>query len=117
MKTTLEQRTKNEELFKIIFMKCWENNEFKNNFIDHPVRVLEKENGKSLLLADNKNKVIVEDQTDPNIIYLNIPAKEELDFEMTEDELQMVSGGALCGGLCVGAVFVACVVIGWLATE
>ncbi len=117
MKTTLEQRKKNEELFKTIFQRCWEDNEFKATFISSPIEVLEKENGKSLLLPKNKNRVIVEDQTDPNIIYLNIPANEELDFEMTQEELEMVSGGVACAGVCLGAIFVGSIVIGWLATD
>ena len=119
MRTTLKERKTNEEVFKTIFTKWNKNASFKKQFIERPIETLEEEVGKKMNLPEWKKKLIVEDQSDTSIIYLNIPANEELDFEMTEKEMEMVSGGVLCGGACVatGIVFLASVAIGWLATD
>jgi hypothetical protein len=51
-------------------------------------------------------KFVVEDQTDSSIIYLNIPRKVELEnFELTDEQLNAVSGGEIVLGLAIGAAF------------
>ncbi|WP_062061179.1 NHLP leader peptide family RiPP precursor [Aquimarina longa] len=117
MRVTLEQRKENKEILSSIFQKCWKNEEFKSEFIEDPKKVLEEEKCEKVVLPEWKNKIVVEDQTDSSVIYLNIPANEELDVELTDKELKLVSGGVVCGGVCLGIIFVASAVIGWVATE
>jgi hypothetical protein len=63
--------------------------------------------------------VVVEDQTNPSIIYLNIPAKPDYsNIELTDEQLEVIAGGeigialgigiglaALGGGIAVGYYF------------
>ena len=105
MKITLEQRKETETILNSIYTKCWEDHEFKNNFVQNPKIVIEEQLGKKLTLSDCKNKIIVEDQSDKSIVYLNIPANEEInDIELTTEELELIAGGVVCGGACIGII-------------
>jgi len=86
-----------------IIQKCWEDESFKQELVANPAKAIEKLSGKPF---DSKGKkVIVHDQTNPNEIHLNIPANPN-DMELTEEELEMVAGGAfslelLWSGICI----------------
>ncbi len=117
MKISLEKRNENIEILNSIYKECWENKDFIDDLKNNPIQSIKDNLGISISLQNEKKTIEVSDQTDPNIIFLNIPAKLETDdIELTNEELELVSGGAICGGLCiVGIIFVASVVVGFLA--
>ncbi|WP_298511847.1 NHLP leader peptide family RiPP precursor [uncultured Kordia sp.] len=89
-----EQQEKANEFLASIYKKAWEDEGFKRNLISNPIETLNKFTGKKANISIDKN-VMVEDQTNPNHVYINIPAKPAgmEDVELTEDQLETVSGG------------------------
>ncbi|MBU2974976.1 NHLP leader peptide family RiPP precursor [Zobellia sp. B3R18] len=72
--------------------KCWEDENFKNELIENPVRVLERLGAS----VNTDRKVVINDQTDPNFLNINIPPKPNLEnIELTEEELEAVAGGKM----------------------
>ena len=67
-----------QEMLNTVISKCWESDEFKQNLINHPVRTIEKVTGNPVNLADGV-QIIVNDQTNTDYAYFNIPAKPNLD--------------------------------------
>lgn len=85
--------TKGQELYQNIISKAWESESFKNELINFPVKTIEDLIGKKLNIPQGKN-IIIKDQTDASIVYINIPAKSDMsDVELNEDQLDMVTGG------------------------
>jgi hypothetical protein len=49
-------------------------------------------------------KIVVEDQTDESVIYLNIPAKVNIDdLTLTEEQLEQIAGGINSTNVYAGA--------------
>ncbi|MDR6158247.1 hypothetical protein QF023_001763 [Chryseobacterium sp. SLBN-27] len=94
MEITQEQKTYAE-----IVQKAWEDAEFKKELVNNPVAAIEKFTGKKLNLPEGK-KLVVRDQTDESAFYINIPAqpKNSADAELSEEQLEAVSGGIAIGG-------------------
>ena len=93
--------TQDQLVIREIIQKAWEDESFKKRLIESPVEAIESLTGQPLNL--NGRTLIVRDQTDPGSLYINIPAKEETqDAELTEDQLDYVSGG---GSLTSGGLF------------
>jgi hypothetical protein len=93
MNITIEQQEKGVELLKILAQKAWESTTFKEQLIKNPVAVIEQVTGKDLRNLNDK-RIVIEDQTDESVIYLNIPAKVSLDeLELTEEQLEQIAGG------------------------
>lgn len=85
--------TQEQKLYTEIVQKAWEDTEFKKELVSNPVAAIEKFTGKKLNLPEGKT-FVVRDQTDESLIYINIPAKSNLDdVELNEEELEAVSGG------------------------
>ena len=105
MKNTIEQNhQRGAELMQTIVQKSWEDSDFKNQLIKNPIGTIEKLTGKNANLPENR-RMVVEDQTDASIIYLNIPMQPDLnEIELTEDQLEFVSGGSTpaCAWVVVG---------------
>ena len=96
MKVTKQQMESGLELHKQLVSKAWENTSFKEQLIQNPKATIAEFMGK--LEGDIKATLKVEDQTDFDTIYLNIPVKPNLnniELELTEEQLEMVSGGDL----------------------
>jgi hypothetical protein len=88
---TIEQQKRGEELIMTLAQKAWESSTFKEQLISNPVSTIESVTGQKMLSG---TKVLVEDQTDDSIIYLNIPKKIDVNsLELTDEQLEMVSGG------------------------
>jgi hypothetical protein len=111
---TLEQQKEGEESIKTLAHKAWENSTFKEQLVKNPVATIESVTGRSLTLPENK-RLIVEDQTDESIIYLNIPPRVNIDsMELTDEQLETIAGGEILVGVGVGIlVGAACLAVGY----
>jgi hypothetical protein len=88
---TQEQQIQGAELIKTLAQKAWESSAFKEQLINNPVSTIESVTGQKL---QTDLKIVVEDQTDESVVYLNIPAKPDLStLELTDEQLEMVAGG------------------------
>lgn len=85
--------TQEQKFYAQIVQKAWEDAEFKKELVANPLAAIEKVIGKKLNLPEGKT-LVVRDQTDDSTIYINLPAKANLDdVELTEKELEVVAGG------------------------
>ncbi len=105
---TQEQQKQGAELLKTLVEKAWESAAFKEQLVNSPIVTIES-------LTKNKfpkdTKIIVEDQTDSSLIYFNIPRKENIDnFELSDEQLEIVSGGEVGIGVFVGVCAVVALV-------
>ena len=92
--TYLEQQEKGSELLRTLTLKAWERAAFKDQLVRNPVATIEQVTGKDLSFLGDK-KIVVQDQTDDSVIYINIPAQPKMDeLELTEEQLELVAGGA-----------------------
>ena len=78
MKITQEQQQKGQELYQELVQKAWKSATFKEQLISNPEATIEEVTGVKSNFG-SATKIVVEDQTDSNIIYLNIPQKVNLD--------------------------------------
>ncbi|MCI4650685.1 TOMM propeptide domain-containing protein [Phaeodactylibacter sp.] len=87
-----KEQEKTQQFVNQLFNECWNNEDFKNRLIASPVETLEDFKGQKL--SPDMKKIVVSDQTDPNIIFINIPPRVNLDdLELSDEQLEMVSGG------------------------
>lgn len=88
---------KNEqELRQALIVKAWKDEAFKKELIANPAKAIGELLGRPVTVGD-EHKIIVTDQSDPKTMYINIPVNEdELDMELSEDDLDIAAGG---GGL------------------
>jgi hypothetical protein len=109
MKITLEQQEKGKQLHQELVQKAWESATFKEQLINNPEATIAEITGVKSKTT-NDIKIVIEDQTDANIIYLNIPQKLDLDnLELTEEQLELVAGGLIClATVALYGLYVAC---------
>ena len=89
MELTTTQK-KGQEFLSSLITKAWEDPEFKERLIAGPKEEIKKLIGKDI--SDDK-EILVVDQTNPSHIYINIPAKPDLEnIELTDNQLEAVSG-------------------------
>ncbi|QVY64633.1 NHLP leader peptide family RiPP precursor [Polaribacter sp. Q13] len=85
--------TKEQILLQTIVKKAWEDTVFKQKLITNPISVIENLTGERISIPEGKT-IVVQDQTDASIIYLNIPVKPNMDnMELNEEQLEAVAGG------------------------
>jgi len=87
-----------ERLNKLV-SKCWEDEQFKQELIANPAETLKAFHGNEIN-ADKLagKKIVINDQTDQSVIYINIPAKLNLDdLELSDEDLESVAGGGEVG--------------------
>lgn len=85
--------TKEQKLFHTIVEKAWEDEAFKQELIADPLNAVENLTGVRLNIPEGKTFVVY-DQTDDSVIHINIPAEPNMeDVELTEEQLEIVSGG------------------------
>ncbi len=75
-----------------IVQKAWDDADFKKELTANPVVAIERLTGKKMNLPAGK-ALVVRDQTDESTVYINIPAKPEMDFELSEEQLEAAAGG------------------------
>ena len=113
MEITEVKLEEGKELYNEIVQRAWKNATFKEQLINNPKTVI-KGIRKQTQFPEN-TKIIVEDQADNSVIYLNIPRKmhnNDGDIELTDEELELVSGGegvliAMGIGFMAGVAFMA----------
>ena len=92
MKLTDKQK-KSQKLLQTIITKAWEDETFKQELIANPIDAIEKTTGERINLPEGKT-IIVKDQTDVSIVYINIPAEPIMDdLELSEEQLEAIAGG------------------------
>jgi len=92
-KYIIMELTKEQKLFQTIVQKAWEDTAFKQELIANPVNAIENLTGKRVKLPDGKT-IVVRDQTDASIVYINIPAEPNMDdMELNEEQLEIIAGG------------------------
>lgn len=85
--------TKEQKLFQEVVNKAWEDASFKAELIADPIAAIEKLTGVQVHLPEEK-KIVVRDQTNGNVIYINIPVEPNMeDMELDEAQLEAVAGG------------------------
>jgi hypothetical protein len=88
MKPTQEQK-----LVHSIVQKAWSDNKFKNELLANPLEAIQQLAGKQLKLPEGKS-IVVQDQSDSSIIFINIPTEPDMDdMELNEDQLEYIAGG------------------------
>ncbi|MCH2034312.1 MAG: NHLP leader peptide family RiPP precursor [Tenacibaculum sp.] len=93
MKLTDKQK-KSQDLLQKIISAAWDDASFKQELIDNPIDAIKKLTGETVKLPKGK-RLIVKDQTDESLIYINIPAEPNMDdMELNEMQLEAVAGGA-----------------------
>jgi hypothetical protein len=106
MKITKEQQRKGNELMQTLVQKAWESAEFKEQLLTNPEAAIEIATG----IAPKGKNIVVEDQTDDSVIYINIPQRINLEeLELTEEQLEMVSGGFIVSCL----ILIGCAAAGY----
>ena len=85
--------TKEQKLLQDIIQKAWEDESFKQELIANPILAIENLTGQRANLPEGK-RIVVRDQTDESVIYINIPAAGNIDdMELNEEQLEIIAGG------------------------
>ena len=90
------ETSKENEMFKKLIHKAWEDEAFKNELVANPLATIEKFVGGKLDIPAGK-RIVVRDQSVEGNLYINIPAVPEADVELSEEELERVAGGCQIG--------------------
>ena len=88
---------KEQKVLQQVINEAWKNEAFKNELLVNPVAAIEQLTGEKLQLPKGKH-LVVRDQSTEGTIYINLPAKPEVDAELNEKELEAVSGGVYGDG-------------------
>ena len=71
--------------------KAWDDAQFKSELVANPRSAIQSATG---LIVPEGVTIVVNDQTDGETIYLNIPPKPDYDsMELTDEQLEQVAGG------------------------
>ena len=85
--------TKEQKLLETIVQKAWEDAAFKQELIADPVKAILNVTGEHIKPPEGKT-IVVCDQTDASIVYINIPPEPNMDdMELNEEQLEAVAGG------------------------
>ena len=98
----MEVSNQQEEFKKDLSMamaKAWEDESFKKQLLASPKEAIESLTGRKLNIKEGVN-IVAADQSTPATYYFNLPEKPDVDnMELSEDQLDMVSGGGWGGYL------------------
>jgi len=84
--------TKEQQVLQQVINEAWENESFKAELMTNPVVAIENLTGEKLNL--NGKELEVRDQTNEHTIFINIPARQNLeDVELNDSQLEAVAGG------------------------
>lgn len=83
-----------QKAYAEIVQKAWDDAGFKKELTANPVDAIEKLTGRKMALPEGM-RLVVRDQTDESTVYINIPAKPNMeDVELHEEQLDLVAGGS-----------------------
>ena len=86
-----------QKAVQTVINKAWDDEQFRRAFIANPKASIKKSTG---LEIPANVKLVVNDQTNPNKLYINIPPKQNVDdMELTDEQLEQVAGGGILGGI------------------
>lgn len=112
MNLSQEQQQKGGELYNQIIQKSWSDSNFKEDLIKNPLTTLAGFIGKEVNLPANV-QLIVEDQSNPSVVYINIPKRVNVEsFELSDEQLDLVSGGEIAVAALIVGSFLAGMSIG-----
>lgn len=112
-----------QEVLTKVFQKAWDSPTFKGELIRNPVQTLQSFTGVSFLPT---RRIVVEDQSDASVIYLNIPAQPDLShIELSEEDLEQIAGGitpipvayVVGAAACTAVLFVGSAICGYVANR
>lgn len=87
--------TKEQRVIQQIISRAWSDADFKAALIKNPIAAIERLTGERISLPEGK-RLVVQDQSDKNVVFLNIPAQPDFDdVELTDQELEVVAGGGV----------------------
>lgn len=85
--------TKEQKVLQSVIQKAWEDINFRKRLVEDPVNTIETFAGVKIKLPDGKT-LVVNDQTDPSKVYLNIPEEPSMEnVVLGEDQLEAIAGG------------------------
>jgi hypothetical protein len=94
--------TREQKIMQEVISKAWNDAAFKQQLIAEPVSAIEKLTGQKLGMP-KEAKMVVSDQSDPKVIYLNIPPMPNMDdIELSDKDLELVAGGTYPIGIIDG---------------
>jgi hypothetical protein len=104
-----KQLDRSGKVLEEVISRAWDDVSFKNELIANPRATITEVAGDGFKFPESQN-IVVEDQSDESVIYLNIPRKVSIDnMELTEEQLEAASGGILItatlvavGGIALG---------------
>ena len=103
-----EQKQKTLRSINYLAIKCNEDVSFKRKLFEDPIGTISKLDQNFRFDTGKIQKF--EDQTDRSIIFLNIPQQPTLDdFELKEEELEMVAGGVAANPTVGSCNFISCI--------
>lgn len=82
-----------DQTYVDIVNNCWEDDNFKQRFVESPNETLAETFNKKFVTENGKGIVVV-DQTDSDVFNINImPPPDMDDLELTDEQLEQVAGG------------------------
>lgn len=86
---------KEQEVLHQVIAEAWTNPFFKQRLIENPVAAIKELTGQNIVLPAGKSLAVF-DQSDNNVVCLNIPPQPNLeDLKLTEAQLEVVAGGGI----------------------
>lgn len=87
--------TKEQKILQQVISEAWNNPTFMKDLVDNPEGTIQKLTGDSFSIPTGKRLEVV-DQSNPDVVYLNIPVQPDMqDLELTDEDLEVVAGGAV----------------------
>ena len=87
--------SKEQEILQKVISESWSNPSFKKELMASPQEAIKKLTGETFTLPDGKTLKVF-DQSESDVIYLNIPEQPNLDdLELTDAQLETVAGGMI----------------------
>ena len=88
-----EKQNEVAALLEEVYAKARTDEAFKSHLMTSPKEAIYAATGKNLEIPEN-SRIVVQDQSAEDVIYLNIPRKLVLDeVELSEEQLEAISGG------------------------
>ena len=87
------ESTQEQQLFHQVISEAWKDAAFKAELMADPAGAIERLTGQKVNLPAGKT-LVVRDQTDENVVYVNVTASQIADgVELNEEQLEAVAGG------------------------